>query len=90
MMPGQRTLDLIQKEKERRGTLVLAHTYQPPAIQAAADITGDSFALASAARQRPEKRVVMCGVRFMAETVKLLSPEKEVVLTDARASCPMA
>jgi len=90
MKTGRRITDLIAAEKARRGTLVLAHTYQPPAVQAAADITGDSFALARAAKDRPEQRVILCGVRFMAETVKLLSPEKEVVLADARASCPMA
>ena len=90
MKKGQRLTDLIGEEKARRGVLVLAHTYQPPAVQAAADVTGDSFALARAAKGRPEKRVVMCGVHFMAETVKLLSPEKEVLLADARASCPMA
>jgi len=80
----------IQRLKTETDAVILAHTYQPPEILALADITGDSFALAEAARSHPAKRVVMCGVRFMAETVKILSPEKEVILPAPSATCPMA
>lgn len=81
---------LLAREKEKSGTLILAHTYQAPEILAAADIRGDSYALAKAATACQNERVVVCGVRFMAETVKILSPEKTVVLPKKRATCPMA
>ena len=81
----------IIQAKKNTGTLVLAHTYQDPDIIDIADITGDSFALSKAAAKMPEvKRVLLCGVRFMADTVKILSPEKEVVLSHRKATCPMA
>lgn len=55
-----------------------------------ADFVGDSYALAKKAQTVPHKNVIMCGVRFMAETVKILSPEKRVFLSNADAGCPMA
>ena len=81
---------LIQEAKKQTGTIILAHTYQPPEIIELADITGDSFKLAQACLKTDAKRVIMCGVRFMAESVKILSPEKEVVLPAPEATCPMA
>ena len=81
--------ELIKREKGS-DTLILAHTYQPPEIIDSADITGDSFALSVAASKTQAKRVIMCGVRFMAETVKILSPEKQVILAAPQATCPMA
>ncbi len=81
----------IMQAKKDTGTLVLAHTYQDPDIIDIADISGDSFALSKAAAKMPEvRRVLLCGVRFMADTVKILSPEKEVVLSHRKATCPMA
>ena len=80
----------IREEKKKNGTLILAHTYQSPEIIDIADVTGDSYALAKAATKYQNKRVLLCGVRFMAETVKILSPEKEVVLPEPQATCPMA
>lgn len=80
----------IQEEKAKSGTLIVAHTYQPPEILALADVTGDSFALSVAASKADAERVLMCGVRFMAETVKILSPKKEVILASPDAGCPMA
>ena len=81
----------ILQAKKDTGTLILAHTYQAPDIIDIADISGDSFALSKAAAGMPEvRRVLLCGVRFMADTVKILSPEKEVVLSHKRATCPMA
>ncbi len=81
----------ILQAKQETGTLVLAHTYQDPDIIDIADITGDSFALSKAAAQVTDKRrVLMCGVRFMADTVKILSPDKEVILSHRKAACPMA
>ncbi len=80
----------IRAEKQKCGALILAHTYQPPEVLDIADITGDSYALSVAATGTPNTKVILCGVRFMAETVKILSPEKEVILAAASAGCPMA
>lgn len=80
----------IKRLKEETGTLILAHTYQEPEIIELADITGDSFALAKKSLSAGAKRVIMCGVRFMAESVKILSPDTEVILPEPDATCPMA
>lgn len=80
----------ILKEKQENGTYILAHTYQSPDIIDIADFTGDSYALSTAATKCANRRVILCGVRFMAETVKILSPEKEVILPVYEATCPMA
>lgn len=80
----------IRRLKEETGTVILAHTYQNPEIIELADITGDSFALAKKSLAAGAKRVIMCGVRFMAESVKILSPDTEVILPVPEATCPMA
>ncbi len=80
----------IIEAKEKTGTVILAHTYQEPDIIDIADITGDSFFLSKKAAEIKAKRVVMCGVRFMAESVKILSPETETILPVPSATCPMA
>lgn len=59
-------------------------------IKEIADFTGDSYALAVKSAKVPQKTVIMCGVRFMAETVKILAPEKTVILSNPQAGCPMA
>lgn len=82
--------ETIEQRKKETDTVILAHTYQPPQIIDLADITGDSFALAKAAAKLPHKRVIMCGVRFMAESVKILAPEKQVILPAPDAGCGMA
>lgn len=89
-MDTARIREQILEEKKKSGALVLAHTYQPPEIIEAADVTGDSYALAQAAKKYDNPRVIVCGVRFMAETVKILSPEKQVILPESTAACPMA
>ena len=81
---------LIAQAKKETDTVVLAHTYQEPDIIDVADITGDSFFLSKKAAEIKAKRVVMCGVRFMAESVKILSPETETILPVPSATCPMA
>lgn len=87
-------LNDIQKEiinlKKETDTVILAHTYQNPEIINIADYVGDSFALAKDATKITAKRVIMCGVRFMGETVKILSPDKTVIMPIADALCPMA
>lgn len=80
----------ITEAKEKTGTVILAHTYQEPDIIDVADITGDSFYLSKKAAEIKAERVIMCGVRFMAESVKILSPETQTVLPVPSATCPMA
>ena len=82
--------DEIMRLKKENDVCILAHLYQNDAILEVADYTGDSFALAKLAQTVPNKTVLMCGVRFMAETVKILSPEKKVLLSHPQADCPMA
>ena len=89
-MTNQELTELILKEKQKRGIKILAHTYQNPEIIDIADVTGDSYALSVAATKLDCDTVLMCGVRFMAETVKILSPEKKVILSHKNAGCPMA
>lgn len=89
-MNKQELAKAILEEKKKRGITILAHTYQSPEIIEIADITGDSYALSVAAQKVDTDTVLMCGVRFMAETVKILSPEKRVILSHAKAGCPMA
>jgi len=80
----------ILKLKREKDICILAHSYQAREITEIADFTGDSFGLSVAAARAPQKTVIMCGVRFMAETVKILSPEKKVYLANPLAGCPMA
>lgn len=80
----------ILKLKKEKNIAILAHSYQSPEILEIADVTGDSFALSVAAEKIDSKTVIMCGVRFMADTVKILSPEKTVLLPRPTAACPMA
>lgn len=80
----------ILRLKKERDFCILAHSYQTSDILEIADFTGDSYALSVKAKNTPQKNVLMCGVRFMAETVKILSPEKNVYLSNPTAGCPMA
>ncbi|MBE7087920.1 MAG: quinolinate synthase NadA [Clostridiales bacterium] len=76
--------------KKERDVCILAHSYMSEEICEIADFTGDSYALSVKAKTAPQSTVIMCGVRFMAETVKLLSPQKKVYLANPIAGCPMA
>lgn len=80
----------IQRLKKQRNATILAHNYQLPPIQDIADYVGDSLGLARIAAQAPEDTIVFCGVHFMAETAKILSPDKTVLIPDARAACSLA
>lgn len=80
----------INELKKQNDTCILAHSYMSEEICEVADFTGDSYALSVKAKTAPQKNVIMCGVRFMAETVKMLSPQKRVLLANPQAGCPMA
>lgn len=82
--------DEIIRLKKEKDICLLAHSYQAREILETADFTGDSYYLSVMAGKVKQKTVVMCGVRFMAETVKILSPEKTVLLANPSAGCPMA
>ena len=80
----------IIKLKKEKDVCILAHSYQAREIVEVADFCGDSYGLSVEATKVSARTVIMCGVRFMAETVKLLSPEKTVILANHTAGCPMA
>ena len=80
----------IMELKKEKDVCILAHCYQTHDILEVADFVGDSFGLAQKAAKAPNAAVMMCGVRFMAETVKILSPEKRVLIPREEAGCPMA
>lgn len=82
--------DEILRLKKEKDVCILAHSYQSKSITEIADFTGDSYQLSVMASKTKAKTVIMCGVRFMAETVKILSPEKTVILSSPIAGCPMA
>lgn len=80
-------IEILKKEKN---ALILAHFYQREEIQAIADYVGDSYYLSKIAKDSPNNLIIFCGVKFMAESAKILSPEKTILLPALDAGCPMA
>jgi quinolinate synthase len=89
-VPDATWADEVRALARRRAAVLLAHNYQLPAIQDVADHTGDSLALSRIAAASDASTIVFCGVHFMAETAKILSPDKTVLIPDARAGCSLA
>lgn len=86
----EKIVDKIKKLKEKHNAIILAHYYQIPEIQAVADMVGDSYGLAKKCADTDADVIVFCGVKFMAESAKILSPQKTVILPNMDAGCPMA
>lgn len=89
-MNKKEIIDKIIELKQKHNAIILAHNYQIPDIQDIADFLGDSFGLAMEATKTDAKIILFCGVDFMAESAKILNPDKIVIHPDIKAKCPMA
>jgi len=87
---NQKIKNTIKRLAKDKHAIILAHNYQPGEIQDIADLCGDSLELSIRAAQTDAEVIVFCGVRFMAETASILSPDKTVILPNDDAGCPMA
>jgi len=83
-------IDKVKQLKEKHNAIILVHNYQIPEVQDIADYLGDSLDLAKKATKTDAKNIIFCGVNFMAESAKILNPEKNVIIPDIDAKCPMA
>ena len=85
-----RLQDEILRLKKEQDAVILAHNYQVPAVQDVADFVGDSLGLAREAAKTDNKRILFCGVHFMAETAAIISPNKKVLIPDLEAGCSLS
>lgn len=86
----QNLIEKINELKKEKNAIILAHYYQPAVIQQLADYVGDSYYLSEIARDCKEEVIVFCGVKFMGESAKILSPNKKILMPVMDAGCPMA
>lgn len=89
-MEKKNLIDEIKRLKEEKNAIIMSHYYQTADIQDIADIVGDSLALAQWASKTEADIIVLCGVHFMGETAKILSPDKKVLIPDMEAGCSLA
>ena len=89
-MDNSALIEKISQLRKERNALILAHNYVAAEIQAIADFCGDSLELSIKAAAAKADMLIVCGVRFMAETAKILSPDTTVVMVRSDAGCPMA
>ncbi len=89
-MDKQTLISNINRMKKEQNAVIVAHSYQVDDVQGIADVVGDSFALSQFCASNTADTIVFCGVHFMAESAKILSPEKTVLLPEIQAGCPMA
>ncbi len=86
----QEILEEIQRLKRQKNAVILAHNYQVPEVQDAADFVGDSLGLSQAAAKTDADMIIFCGVHFMAETASIICPDKKVLIPDLEAGCSLA
>lgn len=89
-MEREQLICAIQTLKKEKNAIILAHYYTDGEIQELADYVGDSYYLSKIAKEVPEKLIVFCGVLFMGESAKILSPHKTILMPEINADCPMA
>ena len=83
-------IELINRYKKQKNAFIMAHNFQPKEIHRAADFTGDFYELSKKSLEIEAEAILICGVNCMAETIKILSPDKEVLTPELFASCPLA